>query len=267
MPDYAELAEPPRILALIALMGWDGASAAGEAHAAAVPERAELVADAWRTGTRNVVEISDVAGIPVGVVLGDLAAQGIDIADPDAAPAPQPEAVAADTLRELARQADAVISPLVEQTAPGPLTTAAWQLSGVYRDMSTLLGGTASARQRAEAIDDLSAELRIALYHAHLYRASQYTPRELAEQLRLNAPDISVVGAAAVGADVALALDDGRRISVRIERQGDDGPTPGWTTLRSDDPVLETNLGAHDHLELQSALETIAQVLGRHLCD
>lgn len=266
MPEHAELAEPPRILALIALMGWDGAS--GEAHATdEARKRAKLVAEAWRTGTRNVVEISDVAGIPVGIVLADLAAQGIDITDPDAPPAPQPEAVTAEMVREISRQADSVISPLIEYTSPGPLTTAAWQLAGAYREMGTLLGSGVAARQRTEAVEDLAAELRIALFHTYLYQASQYTPRELAAQTRQSAPDVAVVGAVAETADVSLTLDDGRRITVTIDRQGDDGPAPGWTTLRCPDPVLDTNLDPRDHLELQSALETIAQVLGRHLCD
>jgi hypothetical protein len=262
------LSEPPRIEALIALSAW------GVPPEPQEDGRAGLIAEAWRTGTRNLTELAGVAGVSRRVVAADLRAEGIDPEARDAPSASQPEAASAESVRSLGRQAVRTFEPLVDQTAPGPLTTAGWQLSTAFSRIADLLGDAPEA-DRVEAVDDLTGMLRIALHHVHLYRASRFTPRELLAQAAAEAELEAEANAEGSGyselfrasadeAVVSLGLPDGRSLSVRIGRDGD-RPGTGWTTVRSDSPLLDPVLEGRDHLELDAALDTVAQVLTRHL--
>lgn len=224
--------------------------------------RAELLATAWRTGTRNAAELASAAGTDRDAVHAGLTAAGIDRADPDAAPAPRPERVTAEVVQPVARQAEEAFGPLVHDTHdPGPLTTVTWQLAIAYRSIAALLLDELPDAEREETAEELSDRLQIALHHSHLYRASRSTPRRLAAQTARTDAEISVLQPLPSGATVTLTLPSGGTLTVQL---GSEEGT-GLTTLSSESPLLDTVLEAHDHLELHTALDTVAQVLTRHL--
>ncbi|MFI5806406.1 hypothetical protein [Streptomyces sp. NPDC051561] len=224
--------------------------------------RAELTEAAWRTGTRNAGELASVAGTDRDAVFADLTARGIDWRDPDAAPAPRPEKVAAQLVEPVARAAEEAFGPLVHDTHdPGPLTTAAWQLAIAYRSIAALLLDELPDAEREETAEELSDRLQIALHQSHIYRASRSTPRRLGAQTGRTDAEISVLQPLPSAAKITLTLPSGE--SMTVELGSEEGT--GVTTVRSDNPLLDTALEAHDHLELHTALDTVAQVLTRHL--
>ncbi|MFJ2739843.1 hypothetical protein ACIO3O_09250 [Streptomyces sp. NPDC087440] len=224
--------------------------------------RAELIDRAWRTGTRNVVELASVSGADRDTVYADLTARGIDWRDPDALPAPRPERVGPEAVELVARQAEDAFGPLVHDTHdPGPLTTVSWQLAIAYRSIAALLLDELSDADREETAEELSDRLQIALHHSHVYRASRSTPRRLGAQTGRTDAEIAFLQPLPTGATVTLALQSGETLTVTL---GSEEGT-GLTTLTSDNPLLDTTLEAHDHLELHTALDTVAQVLTRHL--
>ncbi|WP_433545122.1 hypothetical protein ACQPZG_07925 [Streptomyces sp. CA-294286] len=223
--------------------------------------RAELIEAAWLTGTRNPAELASVAGVARDTVYADLAARGIDRQDRDAAPAPRPESVGAAAVDAVARQAADVFEPLSHSHDPGPLTTAGWQLALAYRSIAALLLDELADADREETAEELSDRLQIALHHSHVYRASRSTPRRLGAQTGRTDAEISVLQPLPSAATVSLTLHSGETLTVRLGREED----TGLTTLSTDSPLLDTTLEAHDHLELHTALDTVAQVLTRHM--
>jgi hypothetical protein len=223
--------------------------------------RAELIGAAWRAGTRNATELASAAGVGRDAVYAALAARGIDWQDRDAAPAPRPESVGADAVDAVARQAADVFEPLSHSHDPGPLTAAGWQLALAYRSLAALLLDELADADREETAEELSDRLQIALHHSHVYRASRSTPRRLGAQTGRTDAEISVLQPLPVGATVTLRLQSGETLTVRL---GSEEGT-GLTTLSTDSPLLDTTLEAHDHLELHTALDTVAQVLTRHM--
>jgi hypothetical protein len=224
--------------------------------------RAELIEKAWRTGTRNVAELASVSGADRDAVYADLTARGIDWRDPDAVPAPRPERVGAEAVELVARQAEDAFGPLVHDTHdPGPLTTASWQLAIAYRSIAALLLDELADADREETAEELSDRLQIALHHSHVYRASRSTPRRLGAQTGRTDAEIAFLQPLPTGATITLTLQNGETLTARL---GSEEGT-GLTTLTSDSPLLDTTLEGHDHLELHTALDTVAQVLTRHL--
>jgi hypothetical protein len=224
--------------------------------------RAELLGTAWQTGTRNATELASTAGTDRDTVYAALTARGIDWRDPDAAPAPRPERVTAERVQPVARQAEEAFGPLVHDTHdPGPLTTVTWQLAIAYRSIAALLLDELPDAEREETAEELSDRLQIALHNSHIYRASRSTPRRLAAQTARTDAEISVLQPLPSGATVTLTLQSGETLTVQL---GSEEGT-GLTTLSSDSPLLDTVLEAHDHLELHTALDTVAQVITRHL--
>ncbi|MFI0976704.1 hypothetical protein ACH4SP_06710 [Streptomyces sp. NPDC021093] len=224
--------------------------------------RAELIEAAWRSGTRNPAELASAAGIGRDAVYADLTARGIDRQDRDEAPAPRPDVVTADAVHAVARLAEETFGPLVHDTQdPGPLTTVTWQLAIAYRAIAALLLDELPDADREETAEELSDRLQIALHHSHLYRASRSTQRRLGAQTRRTDAEIAFLQPLPTAATVTLTLRSGDTLTATL---GSEEAT-GFTTLSSDSPLLDTTLEAHDHLELHTALDTVAQVLTRHL--
>ncbi|MGW7413636.1 hypothetical protein [Streptomyces sp. NPDC054863] len=224
--------------------------------------RAELIEAAWRSGTRNPTELASVAGTDRDTVYAALAERGVDRQDRDAAPAPRPDAVTADAVRAVARLAEETFGPLVHDTHdPGPLTTVTWQLAIAYRAIAALLLDELPDADREETAEELSDRLQIALYQSHLYRGSRSTQRRLGAQTRRTDAELAFLQPLPTAATVTLTLQSGDTLTVRLGAEEE----TGFTTLSSDSPLLDTTLEAHDHLELHTALDTVAQVLTRHL--
>ena len=248
---------------LAALKGW-------AARRDRLPEqRADLLAAAWWSGWRNVAELARTADVSRDTVYDDLRAREIEPKDrltTSERPRPRYEPLRPEAVHELATLAEHALLPAMLTGEPAPLTSAAWQMSTAYARIAVLLD-EGQADHHAEMAQDLADKLRDALREAHAHWASVQTSGQLAAHTTEH--DSLALGDQAVAGDatLTLSLPVGRAITVQLEQEDHRSPTEGWTVVRSDSPLLNAELSGADHLAIQAALDTIAQVLTAHLSD
>ncbi|MFG1804976.1 hypothetical protein [Streptomyces sp. NPDC049040] len=252
--------------ALAALRGW----AARRERLS--EDRADLMAAAWWSGIRTITDLATAAGVSRDTAYTDLRARGIEPTDRTAAAsrlrrfAP----LTAQALHELAALSNTVVLPALLTENPGPLAEAAGAVSVALERMADLLAADADVSPdwpvgREELAQELAARLRTALHHAHAVAAESTTRDRLAAQTLGSRMGLFDDGQALPGGvSIDLYWPDGDRSTVRIEHASftDDAPA-GWTLLHSDRAVPE--LTGVQHLAIQTALETLAETLGRHL--
>ncbi|WP_438297248.1 hypothetical protein [Streptomyces sp. HUAS TT7] len=67
------------------------------------------------------------------------------------------------------------------------------------------------------------------------------------------------------GATLQLSLPIGRTITVTLGGEDFRSPNEGWTTVTSDSELLGATVSGTDHVAIQDALDTIAELLTAHL--
>lgn len=244
---------------LAALAGW-------AARRDRLPEdRADLLAAAWRAGTRNVAELARAADTARDTVYTDLRSRGIEPTDRAATLAQRPrqryEPLRPEVVHELANLTERSLLPSMLTAEPGPLVEAAWQMSAAYGKLAELLDGASS-----EIAADLADRSSTVLGLAHRHWASLLTPAELAGETSNRLELDMDRQAIAETAELTLAIPpNGKTVTVQLGREADHSGTPGWTTVRSNSALLDTTIDGEDHLNLQQALAVIAEVLTKHL--
>jgi hypothetical protein len=255
--------ESARIAALAALIGW------ADRRERLSSDRADLVAEAWRTGTRNVAELARLARVSRDTVYADLAARDVTVGKREAEPAGSLAChgapLRADSVRAVGQIADAVTRPAFGHDPADPVTRAALVASGALSLVADVLdpptdqgpGWTRPELLRALANrgDELS-------HHALRALAAAGERADLAADGDLRRRSALHTGRHAVadGAVVTLTTPTGETITVDV---GTDAS--GWTTLGG--PLLEGDVDPLDHLEVRGALDVLARVATRHLVE
>ncbi|WP_281154706.1 hypothetical protein [Streptomyces sp. HYC2] len=254
--------EGVRGAALTALRGW----AARRDRLA--DDRADLMAAAWWSGTRTVAELARTADVSRDTVYDDLRARGIEPTDKNAAPPdrlPPYAPLNGEVVRELARQANALVRPAMLTDRPGWLLSAAWHLTIVLDRIGALADPAAGIDpdRRAAHAQDLAARLGMTLHFVHQAWDELASDRELAAWSRGRTDNALGQGEMVVGrAEVTLIdPDTGSPLTVQIGTAGT-GSRPGFTVLRADTPLpLDVDVDGVDHLAIQTALQSIGRVL------
>ena len=237
-----------------------------------LPEhRADLLAAAWWAGNHNVTELARAAEISRDTVYSDLRSRGIDPmarhlpADGRASYAP----LGYDAVDQLASLMSTVLLPSMICADPGPLASAAWMIGKAMTRIADLLDPDKSPSRHsgAENAEDLADSLRSALGYALAYWAQVQTTGELAARALDSA--VSRAGDEAIVGRVTMILDlpNGTSIEVTLDQVSYRLPDGGLTTVATDSPLLATGIDGKEHLEIRTALETIGEVLTRHLAD
>lgn len=257
--------EPDRIAALSALVAW----ADRRGHFA--EERADLVAAAWRSGSRNIAELARLARVSRDTIYADLKARSIDTSaraqDPIGAEAALNELLKAESVRPLAQLVDAVARPAFARDPGDPLTrvtTSAGRTLEVVADVLAPPTDQGPGWTREELLPGLADQGATITHHAQRELAASQEPDELAARTDYLHRAALHRGrhASAERADVVVALPTGESITVRLDRD-----ERGWTTLSGDSPLLTGEIDGLDHLEVQHALGILSQVITRKLGD
>ncbi|MER7078832.1 hypothetical protein [Saccharopolyspora kobensis] len=253
--------ETERLAALSALIGW------ADRRERFAEERADLVAAAWRSGSRNVAELARLARVSRDTIYADLKARNIDTSaraqDPVSTAVPGAP-LQAESVRPLAQLVDAVARPAYGRAPDDGLAqiTAsagrALQAVADALDPPTDQGPGWTRTELMHGLADTGASITRA---AHRELAASQDPDELAERTDHLHRSALHRGrdAAAERADVVVALPTGESITVRLGRDH------GWTTLSGDSPLLTGEIDGLDHLEVQHALAVLSRVITRKL--
>ncbi|HEX6340610.1 hypothetical protein [Umezawaea sp.] len=255
--------EPARVAALAALIGW------ADRRERLSADRADLVAAAWRTGTRNVAELARLARVSRDTVYADLAARDVAVGD-RAADRAGPLAgrgspLRADSVRAVGQVADAVTRPAFGHDPADPVTRAAHVASGVLELVADVLDPPTDQGPgwtRPELLRDLADRGGDLTHHALRALAGAGERERLVADADLRRRSVLHSGrhAVAVGAVVTLTTPTGATTTLEV---GADGT--GWTTLGG--PLLSGDVDALDHLEVRAALDVLARVATRHLAE
>ncbi|MFE2723942.1 hypothetical protein [Kitasatospora sp. NPDC059327] len=244
-------------------------AAAHDVAGAHVAELGEALAAAWWTGVRDLEVLARAAGCTAGHARERLAAHGVDAsrAALNGPPGPRFAPLRAEDVHQLAQVADAVCGPAVLVEQPGPAAEALWQLSIGLERLATAIDPASESGHAAEMADDLIFRLREALAHAQALVAGRYSREELAAKARQEDVDLFGDGGQAVadGATVTLSVPAAYSITVKVAPAPDGRPDAGHLTLGGAFPLLNTAVTGAEHLQLRAALDTIAQVVSRHL--
>jgi len=237
-----------------------------------LPEhRADLLAAAWWAGNHNVTELARASDTARDTVYRDLRARGID---PIARHLPAGDRPRYAPLRyaavdELASLMSTVLLPSMLCEDPGPLASTAWMMEKALTRIADLLDPdkSPSKHSTAENAEDLADSLRSALGYACAYWAQVQTSTELAARATDSA--VSRADSEALVGRVTMTLDlpNATSITVRLDQVPYTEPDAGLTAVATDSPLLATSIDGKEHLEIRSALETIGEVLTRHLAD
>ena len=255
--------ESGRVAALAALIGW------ADRRERLSSDRADLVAEAWRTGTRNVAELARLARVSRDTVYADLASRDVTVGKRQVEPvgsfAGRGAPLRADSVRAVAHIADAVTRPAFEHDPEDPVTRAALSVSGALELVADVLDPPTDQGPgwtRPELLRDLADRGAEVADHARRALAETGERTTLAAEADLRRRSVLHTGRHAVadGAAVEVTTPTGETITVRV---GTDDT--GWTTL--DGPLLEGQVDPLDHLEVRSALEVLARVATRHLVE
>ncbi|MFE2889648.1 hypothetical protein [Streptomyces sp. NPDC059272] len=249
--------------ALTALQGW----AARRDRMA--DDRADLMAAAWWSGTRTVAELARAADVSRDTVYDDLRARGIepttdkDAAPPDSLPPYAPLDTAA--LRALARQANTAVRPSMLTERPDWLSSAAWQIS-IALDRLGILADSSSGidtDRRAAYAQDLAARLGRAQRFVHQAWGELASSQALGVWSRDRIDDAMEQGELVVSRAEVTLVDPGTGGVFGTVQLGTahTGPHPGYTVLHADKPLLDPDFSGPDHLDIQTALQTLGRIL------
>ncbi|GGT02956.1 hypothetical protein [Streptomyces chromofuscus] len=260
-----EQSEVARITALAALIGW----AERREHLAS--DRADLMADAWRTGTRSVAELARAARVSRDTVYADLTARGIQVSKRGehlVGPLTgQGTPINAESVRAVARIAEAVTLPAWAHDPTDALTCAALAASRALQGVTDALDPPTDQGpgwEPASTLPTLAGQGQQIAHQAHRALAAIADREELAASADFRRRGTLHSGRNAVADAVTLTvtLPTGETVTVDL---GGDGT--GWTTMSSDSPLVGHDVEALDHLEVQLAFQLLAQVVTRHLDD
>ncbi|MFJ5219470.1 hypothetical protein ACIP98_32785 [Streptomyces sp. NPDC088354] len=257
--------EPERITALSALIGW------ADRRERLSSDRADLMAGAWRTGTRSVAELSRAARVSRDTVYADLTARGIDVSKRDeGASGPltgQGTPLNAESVRAVARVADAATLPAWAHAPDDPLTRAARAASRALEGVADAMNPPADQGpgwDPKDTLPDLAGQGQELSHQAHRALAELATPQDLAASADFRRRAILHSGRNAVADAVTLTVTvpTGETVTVSLAVDG-----TGWTTMSTDSPLVGDGVDALDHLEAQAAMGILAQVVTRHLAE
>ncbi|WP_399087427.1 hypothetical protein ACGH2B_10785 [Streptomyces sp. BBFR2] len=264
MPESRE-AEAARLAALSDLIAW----AARRERLS--EDRADAVAAAWRTGTRNVAELARLARVTRDTIYADLAARNIDRGSREEE-APGPRAAGGvplhgDAVRTAARIADAVARPAYVHDPRDPLARAALAAAGALETVADVLQPPTDQGPGwtpRETLPGLAVQGEALTHHSHRALAAVAGPADLAADSDHRRQALLHTGRHAVadGASVTLTLPTGETLTLRVGRD-----ETGWTRLTGDSPLVTGDVDGLDHLEAQAALQTLARVATRHLAE
>jgi hypothetical protein len=255
--------ERERLAALAALVAW----ADRREHLA--DERADLVAAAWRRGSRNVAELARLARVSRDTIYSDLKGRDIDTSsraqDEIGAELGSREKLKAGSVRPLAQLVDAVFRPAFGRAPDDALTRAgvsAGRALEVVADVLEPPVDQGPGWTREELLPALAAEGAAITHHAHRELAAGGEAAQLAARTDHIHRAVLHQGrhASAEQVDVVVALPAGESITVRLGRD-----ERGWTTLGGDSPLLTGVIDGLDHVEVQHALGVLSQVITRNL--
>ncbi|MEV0704524.1 hypothetical protein AB0I53_42320 [Saccharopolyspora sp. NPDC050389] len=257
--------EHERLAALSALVAW------ADRRERLAEERADLVAAAWRSGSRNVAELARLARVSRDTIYADLKARSIDTSaraqDPIGVEAIPHEQLRAESVRPLAQLVDAVARPAFGRAPNDPLTRVTASAGRALEMVADVLAPPTDQGPgwtREELLPGLAGEGAAITHHAQRELAASQEPDQLAAQTDYLHRAMLHRGrhASAERVDVVVALPVGGSLTVRLDR--DDR---GWTTLSGDSPLLTGEIDGLDHLEVQHALTVLSQVITRNLDD
>ncbi|MGW1973877.1 hypothetical protein ACWCOY_37260 [Streptomyces tubercidicus] len=257
--------EAERVTALSALIGW------ADRRERLSSDRADLMADAWRTGTRSVAELARAARVSRDTVYADLTARGVEVSKRDEGTAGplrgQGTPLNAESVRAVAHVADAVTLPAWAHAPDDPLTRAA-------RAASHALEGVADAMNPPtdqgpgwdpkDTLPNLAGQGQELSHQAHRALAGIATSQELAASADFRRRAILHSGRNAVADAVTLTVTVPTGETVTVNLAVDES---GWTTMSTDSPLMDDGMNALDHLEAQAAMGVLAQVATRHLAE
>ncbi|MGP4021605.1 hypothetical protein [Saccharopolyspora sp. 5N708] len=259
MPDR----EHERIAALSALIGW------ADRRERLAEERADLVAAAWRSGSRNVAELARLARVSRDTIYADLKARSIDTSaraqDPIGTTEIPRDQLTAESVRPLAHLVDAVARPAFSRDPNDPLTrvtTSAGRTLGLVADVLDPPTDQGPGWTREELLPGLAGEGAAITHHAQRELAASQQPDQLAAHTDYIHRAMLHRGrhASAERVDVVVALPIGGSLTVRLDRD-----ERGWTTISGDSPLLAGEIDGLDHLEVQHALAVLSRVITRNL--
>ncbi|MER5393732.1 hypothetical protein [Saccharopolyspora sp. NPDC002686] len=252
-----------RLTALSALVAW------ADRRERLAEERADLVAAAWRSGSRNVAELSRLARVSRDTIYADLKARSIDASaraqDPIDAEAVPGDQLKAESVRPLAQLVDAVARPAFDRAPDDPLTrvtTSAGRALEAVADVLSPPTDQGPGWTREELLPGLADQGAAITHHAQRELAASQEPDQLAERTDYLHRALLHRGrnASAERVEVVVALPAGGSTTVRLDRD-----ERGWTTLSGDSPLLTGEIDGLDHLEVQHALAVLSRVITRKL--
>ena len=173
--------EAERITALSALIGW------ADRRERVASDRADLMAGAWRTGTRSIAELSRAARVSRDTVYADLAARDIAVSNRDediVGPLTgQGMPLNAESVRAVAHVAHAVTLPAWAHAPHDPLTRAARAASHALESVADAMDpptGHGPGWDPKDTLPNLAGHGQEVSHQAHRVLAEIATPQELA---------------------------------------------------------------------------------------
>ncbi|MFI7102055.1 hypothetical protein ACIBK8_22165 [Streptomyces sp. NPDC050161] len=260
-----EAKEAARIAALSELIAW------AERRERLSEDRADAVAAAWRTGTRNVAELARLARVTRDTVYADLAARAISLGSRGQEISGPPKAggipLRGESVRTVARIADAVARPAFTHDPDDPLVRVTLAASRALETVADVLeppSDQGPGWTPRETLPGLADEGEKLAHHSHRALAANAEPAELTASTDSRRQAVLHTGRHAVadGASVTLTLPTGETITLQVGRD-----ETGWTHLTSDSPLVTDGADSLDHLEAQAALQTLARIATRHLTE
>jgi hypothetical protein len=257
--------EAARIAALSKLIAW------AERRERLSEDRADAVAAAWRTGTRNVAELARLARVSRDTVYADLAARAINLGSREQEiSGPQKVSgipLRGDSVRTVARIADAVARPAFTHDPDDPLVRATLAASRALEAVADVLeppSDQGPGWTPRETLPSLADEGEKLAHHSRRALAALAEPAELTASSDSYRQAVLHTGRHAVadGASVTLTLPTGGAITIQVGRD-----ETGWTRLTSDSPLVVEGADSLDHLEAQAALGVLARIATRHLTE
>ncbi|WP_351235522.1 hypothetical protein [Streptomyces sp. NPDC002133] len=257
--------EAARLAALSELIAW------AERRERLSEDRADAVAAAWRTGTRNVAELARLARVSRDTIYADLAARAINLGSREQEiPGPQKGSgipLRADSVRTVARIADAVARPAVSHDPDDPLVRVALAASRALETVADVLeppSDQGPGWTPRETLPSLAGEGEELAHHSRRALAALAEPAELMASSESYRQGVLHGGRHAVadGASVTVTLPTGGAITLQVGRD-----ETGWTRLTSDSPLVVEGADSLDHLEAQAALQVLARIATRHLTE
>ncbi|MET7495503.1 hypothetical protein, partial [Streptomyces sp900116325] len=211
------------------------------------------------------------SGVSRDTIYADLAARAIDLGSREQdIQGPQKVGgvpLRGDSVRIVARIADAVALPAFAHDPDDPLVRATLAASHALRTMADVLeppSDQGPGWSPRETLPSLAGEGEGLAYHSRQALAALAEPAELAADSDSRRQALLHTGRHAVAdaASFTLTLPTGGTITLQVGRD-----ETGWTSLTSDSPLVVGDADSLDHLEAQAALEVMARIATRHLTE